>query len=113
MKVTEKAGEFITLKEAIGKQEKHLNFRKAHLKEKEPVRSQFFGKEKLLILLNKPNCTGIKILFGHDDKESPNLVLVAANENLELIASDFTGLKGGSDDNSYLSKGPTCPDLCN
>ncbi|MCP9770936.1 hypothetical protein EGI22_23780 [Lacihabitans sp. LS3-19] len=112
MKVTEKEGEFITLKEAIGKQEKHLKFRNSHFKEKDPVRSQFFGKEKLMTLLNKPNCTGIKILFGHDDKETPSLVLVAADENLKLIAKDFTGLKGGGDDDTYLAHGPTCPDVC-
>jgi hypothetical protein len=109
MKGTE--GEFITMKAAMEKQDKHLNFRKQKLKETDPPRSQFFGKEKILALLSKPECVGIKIIFGNDEKDTPSLVLVAADSKLKVLAKDNSGLKGG-DDNSYLANGPGCPNLC-
>jgi hypothetical protein len=40
----------------------------------------FFGKEKLLDLLNQPECMGIRIYYGEQNKDF-QLVLVGADEN--------------------------------
>ncbi len=110
-KVNAKSGKFITLKEAVTFQEKHLNHRKEVLKEKEPIRSQFFGREKIEELLKKDGCVGIKIIYGLDLGSQPSLVLVASDNQLNIIAKDSSGLKG-DDDNTYLGGGPTCPTEC-
>jgi hypothetical protein len=110
-KVNALSGEFITLNEAITKQSKHLDFRKKVSKEVEPVRSQFFGKDHLLELLKHEDCVGIKIIFGMEDENTPNLVLIGADENLKNIAKDSTGLKDPN--RPYLSNAPVCPNVCN
>ncbi len=110
-KVSSRSGQFITLDEAVAKQRKYLDHRKRVLKEKDPVRSQFFGKDRLLELLKHDDCVGIKIIFGLEDEKTPNLVLIAADENLKNLAKDCTGLK--DPERSYLSNGPVCPNLCN
>jgi hypothetical protein len=110
-KVNAASGEFITLKEVIGKQTKHLSFRKDILKENEPMRSQFFGREKVEELLKKEGCVGLKIILGVGEANMPSLVLVGADEFLNNLATDSTGLKDGG--RSYLSNGPECPNTCN
>ena len=110
MKVKGNEGEYITLKEASAHQEKHLKHRKDVLKESDPIKSQFFGKEKLLALLLKPDCKGLKIIYGHDDSNLPSLVL-AADEDLNVLGVDKTGLKDG-EPGDYVAGGPICPKDC-
>lgn len=110
-KVSSTSGQFITLDEAVAKQKKHLDLRKRVFKEDEPVRSQFFGKEHLLEILKNEECVGIKIIFGLEDENRPNLVLIGADENLKNLAKDSTGLKDSN--RPYLSNGPECPNTCN
>ena len=111
MKVKGNEGEYITLKEASIRQEKHLKHRKDVLKESDPIKSQFFGKEKLLALLSKPNCKGLKIIYGQDGNSLPSLVLAAADEDLNVLGVDKTGLKDG-EPGDYLAGGPICPRDC-
>jgi hypothetical protein len=112
MELTGKEGEFVSQKVASAKQVKHLKFRAEKLKDKDPVRSQFFGKEKLMELLSKPECMGLKIFYGQEENETPNLILVAANKNLKNLVGDSTGLKDGGN-GDYLTNGPYCPHVCN
>ncbi|MCP9747381.1 hypothetical protein [Lacihabitans sp. CS3-21] len=110
-KVSSTSGEFISLDEAVAKQKKHLDLRKRVFKDEDPVRSQFFGKDHLLEILKNEDCVGIKIIFGMEDENMPNLVLIGADENLKNIAKDSTGLKDPN--RPYLSNGPGCPNICN
>ncbi len=111
MEISIKSGVFIALKEVVQKQKKHLEARITKFKEKEPVRSQFFGKEKILELLNKEGCIGIKLIYGADEKGMPSTIIAAADSGLKVISKDSTGLKD-PDDNSYLANGPNCPQIC-
>jgi hypothetical protein len=112
MKVTEQDGQFITEKLAGNRKKSHFDFRLKKLKESKPVESQFFGKEKLLKLLSKEKCVGLKIIYGISEDGLPNLILVAADAELNNLETDAKGLKG-RDDDSYLSNGPQCPNICN
>ncbi len=44
----------------------------------------FYGKEKLLDLLNQPECMGIRVYFGEENREL-QLVLVGADANQDDI----------------------------
>jgi hypothetical protein len=44
----------------------------------------FFGKEKLLELLNQPECMGIRVYFGEENRDI-QLVLVGADGNQDDI----------------------------
>ena len=44
----------------------------------------FFGREKLLDLLNQPECMGIRIYFGEENRDL-QLVLVGADANQDDI----------------------------
>jgi hypothetical protein len=111
MEISSTSGQFITLEEAVGKQKKHLDYRKKVAKEDDPVRSQFFGRDHLLEILKNEDCVGIKIIFGMDDDKTPNLVLIGADKNLKNLAKNSTGLKDPN--RPYLSNGPGCPNVCN
>ncbi len=111
MEISSKSGVFIGLKEVVEKQKNHLETRTTKFKEKEPVISQFFGKEKILELLSKEGCIGIKLIYGADEKGMPSTILTAADLSLKVISKDTTGLKD-FDDNSYLANGPNCPQIC-
>jgi hypothetical protein len=104
-------GKYITVERAKRKENRYLKFRKDILKEKDPVRSQFFGREKLLELLAKPGCEGLKIIYGLDKDLTPSLIIAAASGDLKILTIDNTSLKGG-DDNDYLALGPVCPRIC-
>jgi hypothetical protein len=104
-------GKFIGLKEVVEKQNKHLEFRTSKLKEKDPVRSQYYDKELILKLLSKTGCEGMKIIFGNDASGNPTMILTAADSKLNVISKNTTGLKD-PDDDSYLGNGPQCPNMC-
>ena len=109
-KVSASSGQFITLDEAISKQKNHIDFRVKKLNETDPMRSQFFGRDHIEALLKKEGCLGLKIMFGVDDHGLPSLVLVGADEFLNNLVPDTTGLK--DDSRSFLSNGPGCPNIC-
>ena len=44
----------------------------------------FYGKEKLLELLNQPECMGIRVYYGEENREL-QLVLVGADANQDDI----------------------------
>ncbi len=77
-----------------------------------PIRSQFFGIEKIKLLLSKSeNVVGLRIAYGLD-KNEPSLILVAVDKFGNNIAIDKTGLKDMPEGGDYLSNGPKCPNAC-
>jgi len=69
------------------------------------IKSMFFGKQKVLSLLNQTDCSGLRIYFGHksaDDEFEPELILVAIDDDGEDILAP-TG---------FLSEGVPCPKIC-
>ncbi|MBA3901437.1 MAG: hypothetical protein H0X62_14725 [Bacteroidetes bacterium] len=45
------------------------------------IKGIFFGKEKILSLLNEEHSVGVRIYFGLDEDDSQKLVLVGVDEN--------------------------------
>ena len=43
--------------------------------------AQFIGRNKLLDILNQPNCMGVRIYYGLDKQGDKKLVLVGATAN--------------------------------
>lgn len=104
-------GELIDATQASKKQNAYLE-----TKEKEgnsnPIRSQFFGIEKIKLLLSKSEeVVGLRIAYGLDDSE-PGLILVAVDKFGNNIALDKSGLKDMPEGGDYLSNGPKCPNAC-
>lgn len=75
------------------------NYRKSRYND--GVNSIFYGKNKLMDLLNQSNCVGIRIYKAIDDRNAPVMVLIGtdANEN------DLT-------DGYVLERGTPCPPQC-
>ena len=60
----------------------------------------FFGSDKLQDLLNVSGAIGIRIYYGINEDEKPELVLVAVDED------------GNDDLNLILDRGKQCPSTC-
>ncbi|MBK7148064.1 MAG: hypothetical protein IPH78_04385 [Bacteroidetes bacterium] len=89
-------GTFITLSEGA-------NMTSAY-REANPdaIKGLFFGKNKLLDLLNQTGCVGIRIYFAIDDEtKEAGLVLVGAKENTNDITSGY-----------IIDHGISCPPVC-
>lgn len=102
-------GTFVEIAKAKDLHQKHLKHAEKQ-KVKEPTKAQFFGKKKLDVLLSKTGSVGIRIYYGRLDDDTPELVLVAVDENGNDIVLDRTALK--DPDNEYLTGGPRCPNTC-
>ena len=90
------------------------------------VRSEFFGLDQVMQLLNKPGCVGLRVHQAkrrEDDNGTPDesgslkprVLLTAVDENgHDIIARTAqTGLKDDpDDDNSTLGDGYPCPQHC-
>lgn len=66
----------------------------------EAIHGYFFGREKLLELLNQEGAMGIRIHYGHDADGNNQLVLLAADRNM----NNMEGL--------ILDLGSPCPAFC-
>jgi hypothetical protein len=71
-------GEFITLEEGAA-----MTARFRNTVQQGTVVAQFIGKEKLIELLNQPNCVGVRLYYGIDENNQNSIVSVgvASNEN--------------------------------
>ncbi|QJD78390.1 hypothetical protein [Spirosoma rhododendri] len=100
--------------------------REMGIKDDECVRSEFFGLDQVMQLLNKPGCVGLRIHqakrredgTGTPDESGslkPRVLLTAVDERGRDITarSAQTGLKDDpDDDDSTLGSGYTCPQHC-
>jgi hypothetical protein len=50
------------------------------------VHGGFFGKAKLLDILNQTNCVGIRYYYAHTENGDPTIVLVGADANEDDLA---------------------------
>jgi hypothetical protein len=64
------------------------------------IRGGFYGKNKILAILNQPDCIGLR--YYHGVNSSGQLVVVLAGED-----SSGTGLDG-----VLVNEGPLCPPFC-
>jgi hypothetical protein len=107
----ENAGEFINASKASNLQTQYLEKEEKNGK-LDPIRSEFFGKEKLNILLTKSEkVVGLRIAYGLEAGE-PSLILVPVDKDGNNIALDKSGLKDMPDGDDYLANGPKCPLAC-
>lgn len=64
------------------------------------VKGAFYGKNKILAILNQPNCIGLRYYFGLNG--NGQLVIVLSGED-----SNGAGLNG-----VVVEEGPLCPPFC-
>ena len=57
----------------------------ARERQKTVTKAHFFGKEKILKLLNEDECVGIRIYYGLDENEDQKLFIVAVEANMNDI----------------------------
>lgn len=88
-------GEIVTLSEASGWTRNYRNNAGTGA-----VLGQFYGKEKLMEILNQSGCVGIRIYKALDDNGTPIHVLVGADAD----ANDMTEI--------ILERGVKCPPMC-
>jgi hypothetical protein len=65
------------------------------------VRAHFFGKTKLLDLLDQDECVGVRIYYALDDSGAKQLVMVGADQNEEDL---YEGI--------ILERARPCPSFC-
>ncbi|HUN65182.1 MAG TPA: hypothetical protein VMW43_03710 [Bacteroidota bacterium] len=85
-----------TAKKFIGKYQKSSHFRRM-----KKIRGGFFGKKKLLKILNQKDCVGIRYFHAHNKVGRHTLVLVGEHKAGKPITR------------MYLDDGPLCPPYCN
>lgn len=89
--------------------------RKEGLKPGTYVEAQFYGKQKLLKLMKKDGCVGLRFYFGVSENQelADQVVVVAVNaEGRDLIRTRI-GLKDMPAEEDALAGGPCCPHNCN
>ncbi|MBI3363775.1 MAG: hypothetical protein HY033_02590, partial [Ignavibacteriae bacterium] len=52
------------------------------------VKGGFYGKNKLLTILNQPNCVGIRYYHAMNDKGEPVIVLVGEDDKGKCMSDD-------------------------
>ncbi len=126
---TEDAGRFLQAHETKAMKDAYTARRKPDkVSEEEFVRSEFFGLNQVMHLLNQPGCVGLRIHHAKrlEDKDGnptdqggqlkPRVLLtgVDAAGNDMPIRADGNGLKdgGGSNGGQALGDGPVCPRHC-
>jgi len=72
----------------------------ARYKHLEKVEGGFFGKKKLLKILNQKNCVGIRYYHARNEKKKHTLVLVGQHTS------------GKPMENMFMDDGPLCPPFC-
>ncbi len=65
------------------------------------IKGAFYGKNKLMSILNQPNCVGIRYYFGRNSSNQQIIVIVGADAN----GNDLTN-------GMILEQGPLCPPIC-
>lgn len=96
MKINKNSGEIITLEEA--KSYTH-SFQRLYPQEKKAF---FVGKDRLLQILEQPDCLGIRIYNGYNDDENTS--------NKVLIGVDSTG--NDVEEGIIVEKLVPCPSVC-
>lgn len=69
-------GSVVTLKEASGWTKNYRDTLPS-----DEIIAQFFGKEKLLLILNQEGCMGIRFYYGIDDDGLKNIIAVGASSD--------------------------------
>lgn len=96
MSINSNTGSVITLAEAI------TYVTAYRLRYPNEAKGFFVGSEKLDLIMNQPNCIGVRIYNGYDDTaEIMNQVLVGVNADGEDISSGI-----------ILEKLAPCPKIC-
>lgn len=102
------AGEFITADTALTLQANYMAH-KANEGNHSPIRSEFFGADKLRELLDQPNCVGLKLYYGMTNDGIPQITIVGADKNAHNIGDNKNE---ESEPTNYLGFGPICPIHC-
>jgi len=75
------------------------------------TKAHFFGKEKILKLLNQAECVGIRMYYAKDDKGDPKLLLVGAKSDQDNIIPE--DMEAASEENDIiLDYSWPCPPYC-
>jgi len=98
-------GAFITLEEGTSLTQKYRNDFLVNGRTKKAI---FFGKSKLMDLLNQTDCKGLRIYFGAEQPDPMKPVELA----LVLVGAkaDETDMIGAND--KILDRGTPCPTQC-
>jgi len=65
------------------------------------IKGGFYGRNKILAILNQPNCIGIRYYHGMNGKGEPIIVLVGEDDKGKCLSDDMV-----------LELGPVCPPWC-
>lgn len=79
--------------------------------EKTVTKAHFFGKEKILKLLNEDECVGLRIYYGLDDNGDQKLFMVAVEANMnDILPIDMESTS--EDGPMILDLTHPCPPYC-
>lgn len=75
------------------------------------IKAHFFGKEKILKLLNQENCIGMRIYYAKNDNGDKQLLLVGAKSDQDdILPTDMQA--ASEEENIILDKSTICPPYC-
>jgi hypothetical protein len=77
-------GEFITLEEGAA-----MTARFRSSVQPGTVIGQFVGREKLMQILNQPNCMGVRLYYGLNDKNENSIVAVGVDSNENDLTNGY------------------------
>lgn len=106
---------------ALYRKEKDNVVGREHMEKKILSLSETFDVAAFRLVVNKPECAGVRIYFGMDDDLKVHSIIVGVNANNEdiLIGSDVTAnvLSTTNDttddgDTGIIEDGALCPPIC-
>ena len=65
------------------------------------IKGGFYGKNKILSILNQPNCVGIRYYHAHNASNQPVIVLVGEDNAGSCMTNAV-----------LINDGPLCPPFC-
>ena len=74
--------------------------------------SESFDRAELDQLLREPDCAGLRIYYGMDEKLLVHTILVGYNSKGEDILPARVSAGAGDDNTIIMEKGIRCPDEC-
>jgi len=101
-------GEFISLEEAAQLTQNYRNSQQFELNN--GIKAMFYGREKLLEILNQEGCMGLRIYFGIQAGEGESSKSSTGDPQFVVIGADADGNNQSS--GNILDRAYPCPTNC-
>ena len=76
------------------------------------TKAHFFGKEKILEVLNQEECVGIRIYYGINEDDKREVIVVGAKSDQNNILPSDEDITDSNNGGVLLDNSTWCPPIC-